>query len=187
MCSETSYAQRYHKAIFSGRNFYKDTTGNNTHNLMKVIIPQWCPTLWDPIDCSSSVHGILQAGILEWVAILFSSYNLIVRHSGSEMPFLAVQAAAGAISESGICHSPPSILISVQHYHRASVSIAVLSANLQPLCHTPSAFFPLPCTPRQSGLCLLLEALAPRRPPPRASVSIETSPERMSTWIELTL
>ena len=34
-----------------------------------------CLTLWDPVDCSpssSSVHGILQARILEWVAI-FSS------------------------------------------------------------------------------------------------------------------
>ena len=32
---------------------------------------QSCPTLCDPIDCSppgSSVHGILQARILEWVA-----------------------------------------------------------------------------------------------------------------------
>ena len=34
-----------------------------------------CLTLWDPMDCSlpgSSVHGILQTRILEWVAILFS-------------------------------------------------------------------------------------------------------------------
>ena len=33
---------------------------------------QLCPTLWDPMDCSppgSSVHGISQARILEWVAI----------------------------------------------------------------------------------------------------------------------
>ena len=31
-----------------------------------------CSTLCDPMDCSpsgSSVHGILQAGILQWVAI----------------------------------------------------------------------------------------------------------------------
>ena len=31
---------------------------------------QLCPTLCDPVDCSlpgSSVHGILQAKILEWV------------------------------------------------------------------------------------------------------------------------
>ena len=34
-----------------------------------------CLTLCDPVDCSppgSSVHGILQAGILEWVAVLSS-------------------------------------------------------------------------------------------------------------------
>ena len=33
---------------------------------------QSCPTLCDPVDCSSpgySVHGILQASILEWFAI----------------------------------------------------------------------------------------------------------------------
>ena len=33
---------------------------------------QSCPTLCDPMDCSlpgSSVHGILQARILEWVAM----------------------------------------------------------------------------------------------------------------------
>ena len=38
-------------------------------------VTQSCPTLFDPMDCSlpgSSVHGILQARILEWVAISFS-------------------------------------------------------------------------------------------------------------------
>ena len=38
-------------------------------------VAQLCPTLCDPVDCSlpgSSVHGILQARILEWVAISFS-------------------------------------------------------------------------------------------------------------------
>ena len=36
---------------------------------------QSCPTLCDPMGCSlsgSSVHGILQARILEWVAISYS-------------------------------------------------------------------------------------------------------------------
>ena len=36
---------------------------------------QSCPTLCDPMDCSppgSSVHRILQARVLEWVAISFS-------------------------------------------------------------------------------------------------------------------
>ena len=38
-------------------------------------VAQPCPTLCDPIDCSlpgSSVHGIFQARVLEWVAISFS-------------------------------------------------------------------------------------------------------------------
>ena len=39
-------------------------------------VAQSCPTLWDPVDCSlpgSSIHGILQAKILERVAISFSN------------------------------------------------------------------------------------------------------------------
>ena len=42
---------------------------------VKVLITQSCPTLCNPMDCSlpgSSVHGILQARILVWVAIPFS-------------------------------------------------------------------------------------------------------------------
>ena len=38
-------------------------------------IAQSCPTLRDPMDCNpsgSSDHGILQARILEWVAISIS-------------------------------------------------------------------------------------------------------------------
>ena len=38
-------------------------------------VAQSCPTLCDPVDCSppgSSIHGILWARILEWVAISFS-------------------------------------------------------------------------------------------------------------------
>ena len=39
------------------------------------LVAKLCLTLCDPMDCSpsgSSVHGILQARILEWVAISFS-------------------------------------------------------------------------------------------------------------------
>ena len=42
---------------------------------VKVLFAQSCLTLCDPMGCStpgSSVHGILQARILEWVAIRFS-------------------------------------------------------------------------------------------------------------------
>ena len=42
---------------------------------VKCEVAQSCPTLCDPMDCipsGSSVYGILQARILEWVAISFS-------------------------------------------------------------------------------------------------------------------
>ena len=38
-------------------------------------VSQSCPTLCDPMDCSlpgSSIHGIFQARVLEWVAVSFS-------------------------------------------------------------------------------------------------------------------
>ena len=40
--------------------------------LFSVLVAQLCPTLCDSMDCSppgSSVHGILQARILGWVAM----------------------------------------------------------------------------------------------------------------------
>ena len=48
----------------------------------KVLVAQLCPTLRDPMDPSppgSSVHGILQARMLEWVAIPFSSESSQLR------------------------------------------------------------------------------------------------------------
>ena len=42
---------------------------------VKVLVTQSCSTLCDPMDCSppgASVHGILQARILQWVPIPFS-------------------------------------------------------------------------------------------------------------------
>ena len=40
-----------------------------------VLVTQSCPTFYNPMDCSpsgSSVHGIFQARILQWVAVSFS-------------------------------------------------------------------------------------------------------------------
>jgi len=42
-------------------------------------VAQSCLTLSDPMDCSlpsSSIHGIFQARVLEWVAIAFSPSTL---------------------------------------------------------------------------------------------------------------
>ena len=43
--------------------------------LYACLVAQSCPTLCDPTDCSllgSSVHGIFQARIPEWVAVTSS-------------------------------------------------------------------------------------------------------------------
>ena len=64
-----------------------DSPGKNTgvgcHLLLQCMkvksqseVAQLCLTLGDPMDCSlpgSSVHGIFQARVLEWVAIAFST------------------------------------------------------------------------------------------------------------------
>ena len=50
-----------------------------------------CLTLCNPTDCDpsgSSVHGILQARILEWVAILFSR---VLPNAGIKPGSLALQ------------------------------------------------------------------------------------------------
>ena len=42
-----------------------------------VLVALACPSLCDPMDCSlpgSSIHEILQAGILEWVAISYGVF-----------------------------------------------------------------------------------------------------------------
>ena len=68
-----------------------DSPGKNTgvgcHFLLQCMkvkseseVAQPCSTLCDPMDCSlpgSSVHGILQARVLEWVAISFCQMLLI--------------------------------------------------------------------------------------------------------------
>ena len=61
---------RYWKALYVYINLEKHLM----HAVAKSL--QSCPTLWDPMDCSLpgfSVHGILQARTLEWVAISFSN------------------------------------------------------------------------------------------------------------------
>ena len=61
-------------------------TGVGCHFLLQCMkvkseseVSQSCPTLSDPLNCSppgSSVHGILQARVLECGAIAFSIYDL---------------------------------------------------------------------------------------------------------------
>ena len=54
--------------------FVAYTSSFNPLRLLSLLVTQSCLTLCNPMDCSppgSSVHGILQEGILEWVATPF--------------------------------------------------------------------------------------------------------------------
>ena len=46
-------------------------------------VAQSCQTLSDPMDCSqpgSSVHGIFQARVLEWVPLHWKPKNILLEH-----------------------------------------------------------------------------------------------------------
>ena len=53
-------------------------------------VTQSCLTLSDPMDCSlsgSSVHGIFQAGVLEWDAIAFSDSSSTISQINLEIKY----------------------------------------------------------------------------------------------------
>ena len=77
------------------------STGVGCHFLLQCMkvkseseVAQSCPTLSNPMDCSlpgSSVHGIFQAGVLEWGAITFSAQSFYLgaisqMHKGGQPP-----------------------------------------------------------------------------------------------------
>ena len=70
--------------------------------LVDVSVTQSRPTLRDPMDCSlpgSSVHGILQARILEWVA--FSSSRGIFVTQGAKSGLLHCRQILYCLSHQG--------------------------------------------------------------------------------------
>ena len=86
------YAKTF-KNFFVGINVILLTSlqqGNDRIRFGKVACAhaQLCLTLCDPMDCSppgSSVHGISQASILEWVAISFSRGSLQTQGSNPHL------------------------------------------------------------------------------------------------------
>ena len=66
----------------------------------EVEITQSCPTLCDPMDYT--IHGILQARILEWVAILFSR-----RSSPGDLPNPAIEPRSPALQADSLPAEPP--------------------------------------------------------------------------------
>ena len=78
----------------------------NYHVCVRAKSPQLCLTLWDPMDGSPpdlSLHGILQARILEWVALLFlrgSSWPRNRNHV-SYVSCIGGQASCSNVKDSG--------------------------------------------------------------------------------------
>ena len=68
---------------------------------VSVLVAQSCLTLFNPMDCrppGSSIHGILQARILEWVASPFSRAS---SDPGIEPRSPALQADPGLSHQGG--------------------------------------------------------------------------------------
>ena len=63
-------------------------------------VAQLCPTLCNPVDCSLpgfSVHGILQARILEWVIVSFSG----------DLPDPGTEPGSPALRADAVTSEPP--------------------------------------------------------------------------------
>ena len=71
-------------------------------------VAQLCPTLCDPMDCSlpgSSLHGVLQARVLEWVAIFLLQGNL---------PDPGIEPRSPAFQADALTSEPPGKLMPPQ-------------------------------------------------------------------------
>ena len=87
-------------------------------------VTQLCLTLRDPMDCSlpgSSIHGIFQAALLEWGAIVFSKEISSLSHSVVFLYFLAL------ITEEGFLISPCySLELCIQLYMYTYISFEII-------------------------------------------------------------
>ena len=83
----------------------------------KPACAQPCPTLCGPMDCSllgSSVHGIFQARLLEWVAI---SHSGDLSDLGSNMHLLLWQADSLPLEPPGKPKAEPLTINYQPHWH----------------------------------------------------------------------
>ena len=90
---------------FPGKNI-----GVGCHFLLQCVkvkseseVFQSCPTLSDPMDCSlpgSSIHGIFQARVLEWVAIAFSTsamHEPLKKKKKKSLPLILSEGTQGCL------------------------------------------------------------------------------------------
>ena len=109
-----NYFTNYFRSLNLGRNFLQESFSSKKVSTTTTKSLQSCPTLCSPMDCSLpgfSLHGILQARTLEWVAISFSNawkWKVKVKSLGRVWLLVTPWAAA--------YQAPPSMGFSGQQY-----------------------------------------------------------------------
>ena len=133
---------------------------------------QFCPPLWDPMDCSppgSSVHGIRQARILEWVVISFST--------GSSQPGDRTQVSFVSCLGRWVLYlwrhlgspfMPPLVFSLAYHSYKASILLLIPITRISMVFNNalglkrPHILFQIKWVPLgNSELCVLMNCLTP--------------------------
>ena len=110
---------------------YKEVTGKQQwrmpcdkglHVIIVNVCSQSCLTLCDPMDCSppgSSVHGILQARILEWVTISYSR--------GSSQPRDWTDISCGPCTGRWVVYHLSHVLLTKYKFLSTLISLAAIT------------------------------------------------------------
>ena len=107
--------------------------------IVYVLVTQSYPTLCNPMDCSlpgSSVHGILQARILEWVPIPFSR---------GDLPDPGIEHGSPTLQAYAVPSGPPGKPLLSQFY-RFGHSVNLLSTYSMPGTVLGTGYSPLNTT-----------------------------------------
>ena len=94
-----------------------------------VLVAQSWPTLCNPTDCSlpsSSVHGIFQARILKWVAILFSR----------DLPNPGTELESPSLQADSLMYEPPiqGIDVTIFKTDKGNLSFQLFAQKLLAFC-----------------------------------------------------
>ena len=172
-CTEVSHKIKKWATIYSGKSYFW---------VIAVLSHSLCPTLWGPVDCSppgSSVHGIFQARILEWVTISSSrdlpdpgiesrspelqADSLLVSHLGSPFwVFSSVQFIRSVLSDSlwphELQHARAPCPSSIPRVYPNSYTLSqwchlIISSSVIPLCSCLQSF-PAPGSFQMSQLII---------------------------------
>ena len=135
---------------------------NPEYYIVLCLVAQSCPTVCDPMDCSppgSPVRGILQARILEWVAISFSEcYTGFTLRSYSH-PMEILKYSPRFLQIPGSLHSLRRTLLLFpvlsELFHSLMPRIHLLLSSLQWSIHEISLLFLI------SPIAICVETCAP--------------------------